>query len=133
MVMDHFFQIRTVGPPEHEMLEAYTALGFLAAHTSRARIGTLVTGAIYRYAGILAKTVTTLDVLSGGRAWLGIGPAGTSRSPAASASGSRRDGRAVGAAQGDHPDLPADVGRGTKPRTTASSTTSSARSIHRRR
>ena len=73
MVMDHFFQIRTVGPPEHEMLEAYTALGFLAAHTSRARIGTLVTGAIYRYAGILAKTVTTLDVLSGGRAWLGVG------------------------------------------------------------
>ena len=73
MVMDHFFQIRTVGPPEHEMLEAYTALGFLAAHTSRARLGTLVTGAIYRYAGILAKTVTTLDVLSGGRAWLGIG------------------------------------------------------------
>lgn len=73
MVMDHFFQIRTVGPPEHEMLEAYTALGFLAAHTSQARIGTLVTGAIYRHAGILAKTVTTLDVLSGGRAWLGIG------------------------------------------------------------
>jgi len=73
MVMDHFFQIRSVGPSEHEMLEAYTALGFLAAHTSQARLGTLVTGAIYRYAGILAKTVTTLDVLSGGRAWLGIG------------------------------------------------------------
>ncbi len=73
MVMDHFFQIALVGPPEHEMLEAYTALGFLAANTSRARLGTLVTGAIYRYAGILAKTVTTLDVLSGGRAWLGIG------------------------------------------------------------
>ena len=73
MVMDHLFQIRSVGPSEHEMLEAYTALGFLAAHTSRARLGTLVTAAIYRYAGILAKTVTTLDVLSGGRAWLGIG------------------------------------------------------------
>jgi F420-dependent oxidoreductase-like protein len=67
------FQIRSVGPSEHEMLEAYTALGFLAAHTSHARLGTLVTAAIYRYAGILAKTVTTLDVLSGGRAWLGIG------------------------------------------------------------
>jgi F420-dependent oxidoreductase-like protein len=73
MVMDHFFQIGSVGPPEHEMLEAYTALGYLAAHTSRARLGTLVTGALYRYPGILAKIITTLDVLSGGRAWLGIG------------------------------------------------------------
>jgi len=73
MLMDHFFQIGSVGPPEHEMLEAYTALGYLAAHTSRARLGTLVTGAFYRHPGILAKIVTTLDVLSGGRAWLGIG------------------------------------------------------------
>jgi F420-dependent oxidoreductase-like protein len=73
MVMDHFFQIRAVGPAEHEMLEAYTTLGFLAAHTSRARLGTLVTGVIYRYPGILAKIITTLDVLSGGRAWLGVG------------------------------------------------------------
>ncbi|HEY1671662.1 MAG TPA: LLM class flavin-dependent oxidoreductase, partial [Streptosporangiaceae bacterium] len=73
MLMDHFFQIRSVGPAEHEMLEAYTALGFIAAHTSRARLGTLVTGVIYRYPGILAKIITTLDVLSGGRAWLGIG------------------------------------------------------------
>jgi F420-dependent oxidoreductase-like protein len=72
-VMDHFFQIRGVGPPEHEMLEAYTTLGYLAAHTSRAKLATLVTGAIYRYPGLLAKIVTTLDVLSGGRAWLGIG------------------------------------------------------------
>ena len=73
MVMDHFFQIKSVGPAEHEMLEAYTTLGFLAAHTSRARLGTLVTGVIYRYPGILGKIITTLDVLSGGRAWLGIG------------------------------------------------------------
>jgi F420-dependent oxidoreductase-like protein len=73
MVMDHLFQIRVVGPVEHEMLEAYTTLGFLAAHTSRARLGTLVTAAIYRYPGLLAKIITTLDVLSGGRAWLGIG------------------------------------------------------------
>ena len=72
-VMDHFFQIRGVGPAEHEMLEAYTTLGYLAACTSRAKLLTLVTGAIYRYPGILAKTATTLDVLSGGRAWLGIG------------------------------------------------------------
>jgi F420-dependent oxidoreductase-like protein len=71
--MDHFFQIGVVGPPEREMLEAYTTLGYLAACTSRAKLLTLVTGAIYRYPGILAKVATTLDVLSGGRAWLGIG------------------------------------------------------------
>jgi F420-dependent oxidoreductase-like protein len=74
-VMDHFFQIGHIGPPEHEMLEAYTTLGFLAAHTSRARLLALVTGVVYRYPGVLAKAVTTLDVLSGGRAWLGIGAA----------------------------------------------------------
>ncbi|HEY5984894.1 MAG TPA: LLM class F420-dependent oxidoreductase [Streptosporangiaceae bacterium] len=74
-VMDHFFQIGVVGPPEHEMLEAYTTLGYLAAATSRAKLITLVTGVVYRHPGILAKTVTTLDVLSGGRAWLGIGAA----------------------------------------------------------
>jgi F420-dependent oxidoreductase-like protein len=72
-VMDHFFQIPAVGPVEHEMLEAYATLGYLAANTSRAKLVTLVTGAIYRYPGILAKIVTTLDVLSGGRGWLGIG------------------------------------------------------------
>jgi len=74
-VMDHFFQIAHIGPPEHEMLEAYTTLGYLAARTSRVKLLTLVTGAIYRHPGILAKTVTTLDVLSGGRAWLGVGAA----------------------------------------------------------
>jgi len=74
-VMDHFFQIGMYGPPEREMLEGYSALAFLAGHTSRARLGTMVTGVIYRHPGILAKTVTTLDVLSGGRAWLGIGAA----------------------------------------------------------
>jgi alkanesulfonate monooxygenase SsuD/methylene tetrahydromethanopterin reductase-like flavin-dependent oxidoreductase (luciferase family) len=72
-VMDHFFQVTMMGPPEREMLEAYTTLGFLAAHTSRLRLGTLVSGVHYRYPGVLAKTVTTLDVLSGGRAWLGVG------------------------------------------------------------
>ena len=72
-VMDHFFQIRSIGPSEHEMLEAYTTLGFLAAHSKRAKLMTFVTGVHYRYPGILAKIVTTLDVLSGGRAWLGIG------------------------------------------------------------
>ena len=74
-VMDHFFQIRSVGPPEREMLEAYTALGYVAGLTSRVKLLTLVTGTVYRHPGILAKTVTTLDVLSGGRAWLGIGAA----------------------------------------------------------
>jgi F420-dependent oxidoreductase-like protein len=74
-VMDHVFQIGGVGPAEHEMLEAYTTLGFLAAHTSRARLLTLVTGAVYRSPGLLAKIITTLDVLSGGRAELGIGAA----------------------------------------------------------
>jgi F420-dependent oxidoreductase-like protein len=74
-VMDHFWQIRGNGPPEHDMLEGYTALAFMAGLTSRARLGTMVTGAVYRYPGVLAKTVTTLDVLSGGRAWLGIGAA----------------------------------------------------------
>ncbi len=72
-VMDHFFQISNVGPVEHEMLEAYTTLGYLAAHTSRAQLFTVMTGVIYRYPGLLAKIVTTLDVLSGGRAWLGVG------------------------------------------------------------
>jgi F420-dependent oxidoreductase-like protein len=72
-VMDHFFQISAVGPAEQEMLEGYTALGYVAACTSRATLVTLVTGAFYREPGILAKIVTTLDVLSDGRAWLGIG------------------------------------------------------------
>ena len=74
-VMDHLWQIGVIGPPEHEMLEAYTALGFLAAHTKAAKLLTLVTGVVYRDPGLLAKAVTTLDVLSGGRAMLGIGAA----------------------------------------------------------
>ncbi|HTW06283.1 MAG TPA: LLM class F420-dependent oxidoreductase [Acidimicrobiales bacterium] len=74
-VMDHVWQIGHLGPPEHEMLEAYTTLGYLAAHTRRVSLMTLVTGVVYRSPGLLAKMVTTLDVLSGGRAWLGIGAA----------------------------------------------------------
>jgi F420-dependent oxidoreductase-like protein len=72
-LMDHFFQIRGVGNPEDDMLEAYTTLGYLAACTSRVRLGTLVSGVHHRHPGVLVKQVTTLDVLSGGRAWLGIG------------------------------------------------------------
>lgn len=74
-VMDHFFQIPLVGPAEQEMLEGYAALSYLAAVTERVKLGTLVTGVTYRHPGVLAKTVTTLDVLSGGRAYLGIGAA----------------------------------------------------------
>ena len=74
-LMDHHFQIPQVGAAELDMLEAYTTLGFIAAHTERAKLGTLCTGVTYRHPGILAKQVSTLDVLSGGRAWLGIGAA----------------------------------------------------------
>ena len=74
-VMDHFFQISMIGPAELDMLEGYTALAFAAGQTQRIQLGTMVTGVTYRYPGVLAKTVTTLDVLSGGRAWLGIGAA----------------------------------------------------------
>ena len=110
-VMDHVFQIGPVGPIENDMLEGYTTLGFLAAHTSRARLLTLVTGVTYRDPGLLAKIVTTLDVLSGrpglarcrrrlerrGEPWArAVLPA---------------DGRAVRAAGGDAADLPADVER----------------------
>lgn len=72
-VMDHFFQIEMIGKPEEPMLEGYSALNFLAAVTKQIRLGTLVTGVIYRYPGILVKTVTSLDVLSGGRTYFGIG------------------------------------------------------------
>lgn len=74
-VMDHWFQMERVAPATEPMLEAFTTLGFLAAHTSSMRIGPLVTGVTYRYPGLLAKIVTTLDVLSSGRAMLGIGAA----------------------------------------------------------
>ena len=73
--MDHLWQIGVVGPPEEEMLEAYTTLGFLAAHTERVRLHALVTAVTYRSPGLLAKIVSTLDVLSGGRGVLGIGAA----------------------------------------------------------
>ena len=74
-VMDHFFQIRGVGPATDPMLEGWTTLGYLAGLTTRARLGLMVGGIHYRTAGLWAKTATTLDVLSGGRAWLGIGAA----------------------------------------------------------
>jgi F420-dependent oxidoreductase-like protein len=74
-VMDHFFQLPLIGPPELEMFEAYTLLGAIAARTRSARLGTLVTGVTYRNPALLAKAVTALDVISRGRALLGIGAA----------------------------------------------------------
>ena len=73
--MDHYFQMEAMAPAEDPMLEGYTALGFVAGRTERLRLRLLVTGVTYRDPGLLAKTVTTLDVLSGGRAELGIGAA----------------------------------------------------------
>src|SRR5450755_4140308 len=72
-VMDHFFQIRNVGPAENDMLEGWSALAFAAARTNHIKLGTMVTGVTYRYPALLVKTATTLDVLSGGRAYFGIG------------------------------------------------------------
>src|SRR5437588_12659897 len=74
-VMDHFYQIRGVGPETDPMLEAYTTLAAVAARTSTVKLGTLVTGVTYRNPALLAKQVTTLDLISGGRAVLGIGAA----------------------------------------------------------
>src|SRR5205823_13172952 len=74
-VMDHYFQIGGLGKPEDPMIEGYSALSFIAGQTSKIKLGTMVTGVTYRHPGILVKTVTTLDVLSHGRAYLGIGAA----------------------------------------------------------
>ena len=74
-VMDHFYQISGVGPEDAPMLEAYSTLAGIAARTSRIRVGAMVTGVTYRNPALLAKTVTTLDVISGGRAILGLGAA----------------------------------------------------------
>ena len=74
-VMDHFYQIRGIGPETEPMMEAYTTLSALATQTSRVKLGTLVTGVTYRNPALLVKQVTTLDVISKGRAILGIGAA----------------------------------------------------------
>lgn len=74
-VMDHFFQIYMIGPVEHEMLEGWSALAFAAGITNRIKLGTMVTGVTYRYPALLVKTATTLDVLSHGRSYFGIGAA----------------------------------------------------------
>jgi F420-dependent oxidoreductase-like protein len=74
-MMDHYFQMEHLGGPPEPMLEGYTSLGFLAGQTSRIELGLMVTGVTYRHPGLLAKIVTTLDVLSGGRAMMGLGAA----------------------------------------------------------
>jgi F420-dependent oxidoreductase-like protein len=74
-VMDHFFQIVGVGPPEHDMLECYSTLGYLAAVTRRVKLGPMAVGGVYRHPGILVKTATTLDVLCGGRSYFALGAA----------------------------------------------------------
>ena len=107
-VMDHFYQLEFNGPPEDPMLEAYSALSYAAGITSRIKLGAMVTGVSYRYPGILVKQVTTLDVLSGGRAYFGIGAAWFEREhhdmgarPTAQ--------RAVRADRGDHSTRTSDV------------------------
>ncbi|WP_405068946.1 TIGR03560 family F420-dependent LLM class oxidoreductase [Kribbella sp. NBC_01510] len=82
-VMDHYLQLDMAGGAGRPMMEGYTTLGFLAAHTSTVELQLLVTGVTYRYPGLLAKIVSTLDVLSGGRALLGIGAAWYEREHAA--------------------------------------------------
>src|SRR5437773_11264474 len=72
-VMDHFWQIGRNGPPEHDMLEGYTALAFMAGVTSRGTLGTMVTGAVYPHPGARAQNAIALAIPSGGPAWLGVG------------------------------------------------------------
>src|SRR5262249_33916440 len=71
--MDHYFQMDGMAAADEPMLEGYTTLAYVAAKTTRLKLGLLVTGVMYRHPGLLAKIVTTLDVLSGGRARLGLG------------------------------------------------------------
>ena len=126
-VMDHVWQIGPIGPPEHEMLEAYTALGWLAAKTERVKLLTMVTAVVYREPGLLAKAMTTLDVLSGGRVdprhrrgvERGRGPRprpASSRPPPSVSSGSKRPSSSASR-----------CGRAPRRRSTASTTTWPAR------
>ena len=89
-LMDHYFQMEEFADRREPMLEGYTSLGFVAGRTERLRLGLLVTGVTYRHPGLLAKIVTTLDVVSGGRAQLGIGAAWYEREHLGSACRSRR-------------------------------------------
>ena len=110
-VMDHYFQMEHAGSADEPMLEGYTTLGYVAARTERMTLGLLVTGVMYRHPGLLAKIVTTLDVLSGGRARLGIGASWYEREQRRPRRAGGAGGGAVRAAGGDAADLPADVER----------------------
>ncbi len=109
--MDHYFQMEQLATAQDPMLEGYTALGFLAGQTERIRLGLLVTGVTYRHPGLLAKIVATLDVLSGGRAQLGIGAAWYEREHLGLGVPFPPIARALRAPRGGDPDLPADVER----------------------
>ena len=119
-VMDHFFQIGGWGPPEREMLEAYSALSYAAALTSRIKLGAMVTGVTYRYPGILVKTATTLDVLSGGRSYFGIGAAWNEKEHAGLGRALPAPQRALRAARRDAAGGPPDVERRRRARSRAS-------------
>ena len=110
-VMDHFFQIRSVGKTEEPMLEGWTTLGFMAAHSNRARLGLMVGGVHYRNPGLWVKAATTLDVLSGGRAWLGIGAAWNEEESRGLGFPFPPPRRALRDARGDAPDRPRRCGR----------------------
>ena len=112
MVMDHFWQLPPLGGPDQPILEGYTLLGALAARTERVRLGTLVTGVTYRNPALLAKMVTTLDVISRGRAFLGIGAAWYEEEHAALRLRLPAGARADATARGGGADLPGDVHRG---------------------
>ena len=107
---DHCFQMEAVGRAKDPFLEGYTTLGYLAGRTTRITLALLVTGVTYRYPGVLAKTVTTLDVLSQGRSMFGIGAAWYEREHSPLAFRTRRS-RAVRDARRDAADLSADVER----------------------
>ena len=113
-LMDHYLQLEMMGAADQPMLEGYTSLGFLAALTSTVELQLLVTGVTYRHPGLLAKIVSTLDVLSGGRAVLGIGAAWYEREHRALGVAVSPAGRAVRAPGGDAADRPADVERGRR-------------------
>ena len=114
-MMDHYFQMEQLGGPPEPMLEGYTSLGFLAGKTSNVELGLLVTGVTYRHPGLLAKIATTLDVLSGGRAMLGIGAAWYEREHAGLGVPFPSTCRAVRAARGGAADLSPDVERRRRP------------------
>ena len=110
--MDHFWQLPALGGPDEPILEAYTLLGALAARTERVQLGTLVTGVTYRNPALLAKIVTTLDVISKGRAILGIGAAWYEPEHDGLGFDFPRRRRTHGPARGSGADLPRDVPRG---------------------